>query len=588
MVSTVAAQPQLPVLGKSTASVDLKGTFHTEVMGKNVGDILEDLKKADEAKVEKRRNEIDQIDTRVKNLSSLEAKVATLSKAAARLSGENLGFLSEDGDFSKLVAVRTSGPDDVVLVTPDKKSSLIDIEIEVRQLAEKDIVSSTQGSADRTTALGWKGSFDVGILGKDSQTINLDENMTLEDVMRAVNAVTKETNIHASIITYPNESRLTFQALNFAEPIAVDKANLDGNVDLDAANKLPSSSEKSAEDLSAKVRYQGLEEDVVYASNKIPSGDQYAGLAMDLIATNVDNPVKVSIQNDRNAAGNAILDFVNAYNDLKEFQSSEEMYKRSGFDTLISSIGHTMAALASNVGEGDLKSLFDVGLQMVRPRDESGKIIPGSVSTIDVNTETLKEALSSKFEQVEKVFGFTQSSSNHHFSMIKKPESTFSGNVDITFTKSDQNELTATFRYDNVTYDAVLSDGTEDGINITAPENSPLKGFQIHYDNLASLLDDQESIRTTTISMTQGIADKLAKQLEPLLDPHKGTFKNERDSLAKTKKTEEKNLDRFEGKLAEELSRQINKFRLMEIAAERAKQSQDFIKTFVKTMAAAA
>lgn len=589
MVGTVTAQPQSPALTPSKAgdSSVADKTYHTKVMGKDIGEILSGMEKVDNARIDQKKAAINQIDTQVQQLASLEEKVSALSNAASKLFGKGVG-LADGGAFSQLVPVKVSGPDDVILVTADKNAAPIEIEVEVRQLALKDSVNAAQGPADKTTALGWTGSFDISVVGEDAQTINLTAEMTLNDVMHAVNALTDNTNIQANIITYANEARLAFQALNFAEPIVVDKGNLDGHEDLNAANKLPSSSDQSEEDLSAKVRYQGIGQDVLYKTNEIPAGDQYAGIKINLLAANEGSPVKARLVNDETAAGNAIIEFVNAYNDFQEFRTTEDMYKGGAFNTLMGNVGTTLTGLASGLGENDLKTLYDVGLKIVQPRDESGNIIPGKNNILKLDAETLTNALSTKFDQVANVFGFSQTSSNHHFAMIRAPETAASGDINVTFTKSDQNEYSATFEYDNTTYNAVIGNIFEGTIVLEAPENSPLKGLSILYYNLASLPDDEENSRTTTVSMSQGIADKLSKQLQTLLDPKEGSFKKERDTLTKTKLDQEMDLNNFQVKLAAKREREFAKFQRMEIVVAQFEQAQNFIKNFIKTAAAAA
>ena len=62
--------------------------------------------------------------------------------------------------------------------------------------------------------------------------------------------------------------------------------------------------------------------------------------------------------------------------------------------------------------------------------------------------------------------------------------------------------------------------------------------------------NDQESIRTTTVTLTQGIADKLSKQLDDLLNVTDGAFKKERDSLADVKQNKTKEMDKLEESLS--------------------------------------
>lgn len=591
MIGSVNQQSQMAISGRSSLNNDPKEsvaekTYHTKVMGQNIGDILSKYEEVDKAKIAKKQSKIDDIDTRVQNLANLEEKVAALSKAASHLFGKGVGA-REGGAFSELVPVKVSGPDDVIIVTADKNASPVEIDIEVRQLARKDSIEAAQGHADRTAALGWTGSFDVHVLGTDAQTIQVTADMSLDDVMHAVNGTSGASHIQANIINLPTESRLVFKAFNYAEPLVVDTTNLNGNGDENAAHKIPTSSLKTVEDLSAKVRYDGIPVDVLYSTNKIPAGDQYPGIDISLASSSEGNPVKVSLQNDRNAAGNAILEFVEAFNAYQDFTASEEMYKGGRFKGALDHLSAVLTEEASHVGEGKLKTLHDAGIKLEMPRDDAGKLIPQSKSLLKVDISTLTTALEERFDEVSALFGFSQTTSNHHFKLSNTPKGLSYGDVEVNFTKKADNSYEASFSHDGTTYEATLMEGVGNIFTLRAPDHSPLKGMMVIYNNASSLPDHEENTQTSVISMSQGITDKVAKTLQGLLDPLKGEFKQERDSLESSKLTQQTKLNEEEVRLAVKREHLFRKFQDMEIAVNLAKQTQNFIKNVMKAAQAA-
>lgn len=559
------------------SSAPERKTYHTKVMDKDVGEILDAYKEAQQKKIDKKQAVIDDIDKRVERLSTLEEKLKTLQQAASTLYGKGIGR-KEGGAFSKLVPVLGPGPDDVLSVTTNKDAVPTEMSIEVRQLAQKDRVVAALGVADPKSALGWSGSFNLGS-GEKLQTIDVDPTMSINDVRQAVNDVSKTTGIEAKIITFSDEARLTFQATQEADPIIVDTSALEGD---DATTILPATSARTVAELSALVRYEGIEKDVMYPTNRVPAGDQYAGVSLDLIKARPGEVVNISLQNDRNAAGNAILEFVDAFNDYQEFASSKEMYKEGGLPATLSRLAGTLTGHPSNLG-AEAKTLHNLGIQLAQPRSESGKILTDKKPLLSVNIETLTAALQSNFDQVAKIFGEANTSTHHSFKLINRPDTVAFGDVEATLTKSAGNVYSATLTYDGETYTATMDEIHGDVITFRAPKNSPLKGFAVLFNDLDALPNGQESTRTTTISMTQGVVDKLSQELNGLLNPKNGALQQERDALASAGDRKTADLDRVKERQARDYERLQNKFQIMETVAAKLKQVQKFIEAFLAT-----
>ena len=420
-VATSSHQPQPSLnnsFSKKTDSETENTTYHTKVMGKDIGEILDGLKKADQAKIDQKQAKIDYIDERVQRLANLEEHISNLSKASSSLFGAGVG-LQDGGVFSRMLPIQISGPEGVVDVIASKGARLIDIDIEVRQLAQKDSVSATEGVVDKATALGWTGSFDIGE-GDTAKTITLTADMSLQNIMHNVNSVSSTTGIQANITTFSDEARLTFKALDYAKPITVDTTNVTGGASV--TNKIPATSQQTVADLSAIVRYEGIEKDVLHSSNRVSAGDQYDGISIDLRNASPDNPVKVSIRNDQSTAGDAIIEFVNTFNAFQEFSASDDMYKGGSFSSALGSLGTIITGEASNLDDTKAKTLHKIGIKLSQPKDDSGTPLPGKKPILQVDPEILLKALDENFDQLSQVFGATHTSSNHNFTLIHRPD----------------------------------------------------------------------------------------------------------------------------------------------------------------------
>lgn len=569
-------------LSSSSETIPKKLTLHSTIMDHDVEEIRANLEAIDKAKVAQKQVKIDAIDEDLKNLSSLEEKVTALSDAAAVLYDEGVG-LADGGAFSYLIPEVVSGAEDVVSVAVIGKANKIEMDIEVRQLATKDSVSATAGPADKTTALGWTGDFDVGA-GGNNQTIILTADMSLEEVAHDVNTVSNTTGVYATIITYASEARLTFQALNYAEPITVDTTNVAGGAPV--TDQIPPTSAQTVDDLSAKVRYEGIAQDVLYTSNSLPTGDQYEGVALTLLKTDVGNPVTVGLKNDATKTIEAIGAFIDAFNEYQDFSASEEMYENTTLTAPLSNIGTLLAGQGSNLTGGEVQSLAEIGIQLgYSDKDGDGKLtFSEKKPKLMVDFQLLNDAITQKFDQVARVFGFSHSSTSSHFSLVSRADNVHYGDVDVTFTKAADNSLSATFSYDSVVYNAVLQPEVGSAIVLEAPEGSPIEGFKVLFNDLDALPDLTLSNRSATISMSQGAVDKVSRSLLPLLDsnPTTGAFALEKSSLMTSQEKQKCDLEVYEAKLTTKREREFDKLRQMEMAVAQIEQSKKMIETLFK------
>lgn len=496
--------------------------FYGKIMGKKVEDILAELKAGVELPVKKTEKAIQKIDEKAAALSSYQSSIQGLVSSLSALNGQGIGA-SPSGTFASRTMSLVSGNINNIGATATSDAPLGDIQILINQIASKDDASAIAGVADPNAALGWTGSFVVGS-GSTTTTINMTATMSMNDILDAVNNQTGTIGISAALTTFPASKVLSFQATNFAAPIVVNTANLvvPGGSTYDATI-LPPTSTRTVQDLSARVQFRNINQDIYYPSNEIPAGAQVPGVSFTLKVADPNTTHVLTIQNDVDTATEAVKTFVASYNSLQDYLATDEAYKGNVRDT----VRLTMEKLfgnASGIGAGQLSSLSLVG---VRP-DKNGRLA--------IDDVTFTNNMNTKFAEVANVFGYSISSSSSTFIPAGRPKVTnadmLATGVQVTVNKAADGTLSATMTLAGQTVAATLSAASGSTVTIQGPTSSdpntplPFDGLNVVFNGLLNMPDGVASSATTQLSFTSGVADQVATTLNNYLnpDPSKGLF----------------------------------------------------------------
>ena len=173
-------------------------------------------------------------------------------------------------------------------------------------------------------------------------------------------------------------------------------------------------------------------------------------------------------------------------------------------------------------GISSVNSLRDVGITL----DDNNRLVVDDVK--------LNDAIVDKGDAVSKLFGFTSTSSNSDFFVARRPESLKSslGNGDITVrvleTDASGKPTKAEMVVGGVTYNSTQVTISQGGA-IVPPEGIGLDGARFGYTGGVVTLG---SPKTSTIKMTQGIADQASSYLDKTLSID-GIIANQKESVKK-------------------------------------------------------
>lgn len=462
---------------------------------------------------------------------------------------------------SASVTANTGSGDSYMSVTAATGAVTGNYTMTVDQLATRQTrVTNTFAVADMNTqVVGGGGPFSAGVLtlGPSGEQVTLEDGDTINDMLAKVNAVKADSGVELSAVKVSDGNyRLTFKAT---------ATGTDQNFDFTAANPtffsggLGFFSETDAVD--AMVTIDGSQ--VTRQSNTIT--DLVDGLTFNLTQETVPGvELTVEVESDTELAKNAILNFVDAYNDFRVFAAKQSETTDSGDPTenavlgsntalrsLINTVGTEISALVQ--GLADTNSLAAIGIKLTdfAGDDET----PFTRNILQVDDAALDSALASDFDGVRKIFEFSYTADNPDFIVYSRSNALNATSISYNI---DQTNGVYQATVDGTTYDLEMAALTSGGVSLTGPAGSPLEGLTVLYTNT----DDV----TVNVELTQGVADRLYNAMQVALDEDSGIVSQEIQSFTERNTRLEEDIERIDSMIENFRLTLLEKFSALEAA----------------------
>lgn len=419
-----------------------------------------------------------------------EMRSATLSSSSSTVSADDL--LSADVDAGTESGTHT---------------------VAVSQLATAERISSSSLTS-RTDALGYSGTFTIGESGKSSAQITMTADMSLDDLVTAINSNKSSTGVTASIVAVSGSSyKLVLSGADTNQTIAMSTSSgtaladlgITGSDGTTAANVL-----QAAQPAIVTVDgVAGIERD----TNSID--DIIDGVTLNLTTADPATTVSVKIGNDTSSASDAITSFVTAYNAWRSFVAQNQATTSSG----------AAASGATLFGDGTLRAIstsIDSSLTSFIGSTSLGAIgiTVNSDNNLEIDSDTLSTALSDNFDSVKKLFSYTGESSSGDLSLVAHGTSTYVGTFTLNVTTDASGNITAASATD--------ANGQVTALNYSGTSIIGVKGTA--YEGLQFAFTGKQS-ESMTVSTSQGIADKLYQISNQADDTSGGTVQALIDSI---------------------------------------------------------
>jgi flagellar hook-associated protein 2 len=376
-------------------------------------------------------------------------------------------------------------------VTVDPGTDAASHTVTVSQLASAERLSSNSVTS-RTTALGESGTFSIGESGKTAANVTITADMSLNDIVTAINNNKSTTGVTASVVAISGSNYKlvltgadTNQTINMSTSSGTALSDLgvtqsDGST---AANVL----QQAQPALLTVDGVSGIERD----TNTVD--DVIDGVTMNLTEADAGATVTVAIGNDTSSVSSAIQTFAESYNAWREFVSQNQATNTDG----------TASTSATLFGDSTLRSVstdIDSALTSIVGSTSLGAIgiSVNANNELDIDTATLMTALSTNFSAVQTLFSYTAATSSDDLSLVSHGSSTYVGNFTMNVTADSSGNITGATATDANGNTTAL---TYSGHIISGATGSAYAGLQFSFSGTTS-----ESISVTA---NQGIADKM-------------------------------------------------------------------------------
>ena len=372
--------------------------------------------------------------------------------------------------------------------------------------------------------------FGTGTFVVNGKTITLATGDSLNTVVGKFNAVSDDTGITANIVQVSSgQYSITFSAT---------ATGLDADFDLESAGTVTSDPSGvlsgiafGTTQIASNAVFKIDAVEITRQSNAI--SDVISGLTFNLIAkttTAVDpTELSVDIAPDTSAAKNGIINFVNAYNDLRIFFANQTKLNDDGtysedavlaqdstFRSILNKASASVGTIVSGIASGSNK-LSDLGITFTDvPESTENPLIR---NILNVDEAKLTSALATNYNATRKVFEFTSSSDNTNLVVYSHTNaltvSNFTLSINTGTSTYEANYLDSGGAPQTATLQGTLfGDGT--GYTLAGASGTPFDGLVLLYASTSNA--------TINVTATRGIADQLFADLDAALDETTGAL----------------------------------------------------------------
>jgi flagellar hook-associated protein 2 len=200
--------------------------------------------------------------------------------------------------------------------------------LQISQLATaQKVIGSSQSS--QTTALGYSGTFSIGLSGGSTSAVTITSTMTLQDVADAINAQSSASNVGASVVQVSSGS---FELVLTGSKDGADISYASSSGD-DILNKLGVTDSAGAFSNVLQVAQSALFtlDGISMTRDTNDISDVLGGITFDLLqATPSGTTINISIGPDTSQISSALQTFVTNYNAYRDAVIAQQATNSDG------------------------------------------------------------------------------------------------------------------------------------------------------------------------------------------------------------------------------------------------------------------
>ena len=360
--------------------------------------------------------------------TSLQTELSTLAAGLTSLSTSIVNPLATNAFSTRAATISSTGDlsaSSALSMSVTSGSATGDHTLQITQLATaQKVIGSSQSSS--TTALGYSGTFSLGLAGGTSTAITVTSGMSMQDISDTINAQTSTTNVQASVVQVSSGSyELVLTGTQDAADISYSSTTGD-----DVLNKLGVTGSTGAftdvlqKSQPAKFTLDGVS--VTRNTNDV--SDVLTGVTFDLLQpTPSGTTLNVSIGTDTSQITTALQTFVTNYNAFRDQVIAQSAQNSDG----------TASSSAVLFGDSTMRDI-QTQLQQVLSGSVGGMTMAdlglsfNESNELQLNTGTLATVLTTNLAGVTQLLSAQTTTSSSQLSVVNTGTSPQSFTLDLT------------------------------------------------------------------------------------------------------------------------------------------------------------
>ena len=416
------------------------------------------------------------------DLSTLSSGLSSLATAVDNSLATNV-FATRSATISSTGDVSASS---ALSMTVSNGAATGDHTLQISQIAKAQKVVGTSQSSE-TSALGYSGTFSLGLGSGSSADITVTSTMSLQDVVDTINAQTSTTNVQASLLQVSSGSyEMVLTGTKDAADITYSSTSGD-----DVLNKLGVTDSSGAfsdvlqKSQAAEFSLDGIS--MTRDTNDIT--DVLTGVTFNLLqATPSGSTLNISVGTDTSQIETAVQTFVTNYNTFRDAVTAQQATASDG----------TADSSAVLFGDGTMRDIMDA-LQNAMNSTVGGLTMAdlglsfNDKNELQLDTSTLSNILSTNLSGVTTLLSAQTKTSSSQLSVVNTGTSPQSFTLDLTVDSSG-NLSSASIGGDSSMF-------TVSGTTIIGNSGTAYSGMAFTYSGTTS--------QSITVTSTSGIATKV-------------------------------------------------------------------------------
>lgn len=438
-------------------------------------------------------------------------------------------------------------------------------QLEILQTAKAHKLSSV-GVADAKAALNITDTVTLGLAGAtaaEQATLSFAPGESLGKIAAAINGEQSKTGIRAAVLKLSaTESRLVLSAEKTGKAIQLSGTSGEFLTKLGAAGALETV--QSAD--KAQIKVDGLSTVIERDSNDI--NDVITGVELRIAQAKAGAKMTLEVGQDTQAIKTQVEQFVQAYNDLRDFYDQQRNYdpQDSGATkpALFSSpvlrdtmtvVGQVLGGGARGVPSGTFSTLRGIGIKFNKD------------SKLEIDQGQLDSALTNNPQEFERFFAFSFEPSSPDLRVLSRTQAVFPDDFDIAITESGGQVTGATV--------GGRSDLFEfSGRVLTGKKGTKFDGLKLFYGGTGS--------STIAVKNSVGVAERLYNTLNRFIDSESGQVSKRLKEIEDVNKDRTDRIAAIDARLVLTKKFLVNKYAKLERDLAQAEASRKQLEAFLK------